>query len=82
MFMANIPLVRLPRVPNGSRIKFVAQTIRLTDDENKRLKRAARKQGWTLNAFAVHVLNAAANSVLGEPNDESEKNINGKTSRK
>jgi uncharacterized protein (DUF1778 family) len=71
----------MPRVPNGSRVKMVAQTVRLTDDENERIKRAAKKQGWTANAFMVYVLNSAANDVLGTPK-EREEFLNGKTTSK
>jgi hypothetical protein len=76
----NIPpknnLIRLPRVPNGSNVKFVAQTIRLTDAENERIKRAAKKQGMTNNSFCVYVLNQAADMVLTKKESEM---INGTT---
>lgn len=45
-------------------MKYVAQTIRLTDAENKRLKRAATREHATFNAWAVTVLNEAADRVL------------------
>lgn len=55
-------LARLPVSPRGT--KWVAQTVRLTDAENKRLKRAAKKQRTTFNAWAVTTLNEAADLVL------------------
>jgi hypothetical protein len=41
-----------------------SQTIRLLTSENKRLKRAARKERMTFNKWAVRILNDAADGVL------------------